>query len=847
MQPQRHYNQRMIAQAGGLPAMPQMQAAPVDTSGAQIAKSLDDFMKVAGPAIGRAYVAQETGRVDEAALLADQKMREWEARYNQENQGSLAANAAADYEAAWKEIAEETAREFDGKGHTVFPDMLRERLLERGGMAMRDGLAYQARQTELWQASQWERQLDGFRRLAANNPLDPVVDQEERALKDSWRLKNPGMDPGKIDNEISEMKITGQLEAAHAQGNPQLMRAILARAQAQGKRKAIIKGMAPVVEKLIRETAAAHGFDEDGIEILLAQAMQESGGRRDVVSHKGAIGVMQLMPGTAKELGVNPHDLAQNIEGGIRYMKRLLKNFNGDWEAALYAYNMGEQGYRDAMAGKRPWPKENREYTPRILNGRMTRGMPGLSPGALSRHQSQIEALERQQLAAERQKMKAGLDNYYASSLDGNIVKRPYSDEQIRQVFGADADVIIKQMRGAEALAIDMDAASRMSLQGMNEMLAAKAPDPNSPTYREDAARHDKLTRHVMGLQKMIMDDPVAYAASHNEQAGKARERMFKEMTPEAAGEYATQMLAACEAMGVMPRLFSNGDAQMLAATLTRSDSPLEAISQFSQAMGGHWPQAVKEIARNLAPMYRLIAAGGMSPEAGRLIVRSLRDKDFDKKSQELLGMEGTDVKEFRARAHEYLADLHFTFMGAGNQEMPLALEKAMGNLALQYMGTRGLNQKQALKLARDELVGKRWNLIGQDINGEGNAPCLRLPRSLDGHAAQIEAGVKYLKANPQVEGLDMELPGPVKEESRAEILRRTLSRQGYWLTDKNEGGAVLFCNGRVVYGKDGNPVRKSFDELSSIGAGALAEEQKRLDLLAAGGGGNVNYLAGGM
>lgn len=76
--------------------------------------------------------------------------------------------------------------------------------------------------------------------------------------------------------------------------------------------------------------------------LLKAVAKVESNFRPDVVSRAGAIGVMQLMPGTAAGLGVtDPYDPEQNIMGGAKYLRQMLDRFDGNLQAALSAYNAG--------------------------------------------------------------------------------------------------------------------------------------------------------------------------------------------------------------------------------------------------------------------------------------------------------------------------------------------------------------------------------------------------------------------------------------------------------------------------------------------------------------------------
>lgn len=74
--------------------------------------------------------------------------------------------------------------------------------------------------------------------------------------------------------------------------------------------------------------------------LFLRLVNQESRWNPNARSHKGAMGLAQLMPGTAAKLGVNPRDPVQNLEGGARYLRMMYNQF-GDWRLALAAYNAG--------------------------------------------------------------------------------------------------------------------------------------------------------------------------------------------------------------------------------------------------------------------------------------------------------------------------------------------------------------------------------------------------------------------------------------------------------------------------------------------------------------------------
>lgn len=111
---------------------------------------------------------------------------------------------------------------------------------------------------------------------------------------------------------------------------------------------------------MARSAARQHGIPED---LFLRLVMQESRFNPKAKSHKGAIGLAQLMPGTAARLGVDPHDPKQNLEGGARYLKQQYREF-GSWRLALAAYNAGP-GAVKKHGGVPPY-RETRNYVKKI-------------------------------------------------------------------------------------------------------------------------------------------------------------------------------------------------------------------------------------------------------------------------------------------------------------------------------------------------------------------------------------------------------------------------------------------------------------------------------------------------
>lgn len=107
---------------------------------------------------------------------------------------------------------------------------------------------------------------------------------------------------------------------------------------------------------------------EYGVDARLVAALisKESGGNQNAVSPAGAIGIGQLMPETARELGVDPYDKLQNIDGTIRYLAQMLQRFGGDVSKALAAYNSGA-GAVEYYGGVPPY-KETQAYVNNVLS-----------------------------------------------------------------------------------------------------------------------------------------------------------------------------------------------------------------------------------------------------------------------------------------------------------------------------------------------------------------------------------------------------------------------------------------------------------------------------------------------
>ena len=115
------------------------------------------------------------------------------------------------------------------------------------------------------------------------------------------------------------------------------------------------------IPDIVERAAAAYNIDSS---LISAVIKAESGGNARATSPKGAAGLMQLMPATARDLGVtDPYDPEQNVLAGTKYLKMLLNRYDGNRDLALAAYNWGPGNLEKSH---RSMPRETVEYVARI-------------------------------------------------------------------------------------------------------------------------------------------------------------------------------------------------------------------------------------------------------------------------------------------------------------------------------------------------------------------------------------------------------------------------------------------------------------------------------------------------
>ena len=294
-----------------------------------------------------------------------------------------------------------------------------------------------------------------------------------------------------------------------------------------------------------RDAARKYGIDP---EMFLRLIQQESSFRPDVVSPKGAIGLGQLMPATAQELGVDPTDPLQNLEGSARYLSQQLKRF-GSPELALAAYNAGPT--RVAKLGRVPNIAETQNYVKTILGeGQTTMATPfdrareeelrqqmlatGMAPRTAPRAPLSALRQDRPQAAAAPQQRRGGLGGI----MDYLGKRSPTTGLSRAEQFAAALDpLIMPQMRAGEAIrarGAQRQAEARKN-KTMEYLATQAATDPLAAQMLEMARATGDVGGAVSALMQQRLKGPKDtfkdVQALRKEFTGLSRIKNFSDVT----------------------------------------------------------------------------------------------------------------------------------------------------------------------------------------------------------------------------------------------------------------------------------------------------------------------------
>ena len=238
------------------------------------------------------------------------------------------------------------------------------------------GLLNSGGQTQAMQRyAQIAHRVDSMNPKQTQNPLDTIYPDKAKLNSPSFEKvlqattkSNFGtllLDPKLKQVSASLVNQINQITQSAPQQNVQTQSAITSAIQEATAIQANVKQPSDKAQILnvVSQISKKHGVDEKLVQALIKQ---ESGFNPKAKSKAGAMGLMQLMPNTAKNLGVkDPYNTVQNVEGGVKYLKSMLNRYNGNVILALAAYNAGP-GAVDKYSGVPPY-RETQNYVKNIL------------------------------------------------------------------------------------------------------------------------------------------------------------------------------------------------------------------------------------------------------------------------------------------------------------------------------------------------------------------------------------------------------------------------------------------------------------------------------------------------
>lgn len=614
--------------------------------------------------------------------------------------------------------------------------------------------------------------------------------------------------------------------------------------------------------------------------LIAATMKQESGGNANAVSSAGALGLMQLMPDTARELGVNPNLPDQNIDGGVRYLSQQLERF-GTEAKALAAYNAGPSAVQKAVAkaegaGKpEEWlsylPEETRKYVPSILKRAGIQGEGGAdyeavqepaavlnvtrtaSPEQLARYRSVAENVIAQDARARTEATKLEVAEREraekAAASDGLQIGRPLTAEDYMAAGYSAKDAQIKMavqgnFQKMAPIVSDLKSKSKAERDAIIRALEPKNTGEAGIDY--DAKRDAWKLANAANeeIDRQVKEDPAGYGIRSNplianawdwwNTAASQPDGSLTMPKDKALDSYVAQVEGFQRAQGVeSPSILPKTQADAIKAQwYGQEDGPMKAaqtMTQLAQTYGKHYPKILKQLAKDLPSEALWVGQLADDPRTEGIRQQlAAASKVFAKPDQ--IPQKALLEKSVETSFASFSKSLASTDPAGGTETWNQLRDGAVKLAALKVAQT-GASPQAAAKQAFDELVATQYLFAptertvastmsdGTNLQAIVSTAMVRIPRAWPGQApGQIaEEIIPGANAWKREELPALDLLTPAGKSARVH-LADVKSRAG-WVTSPEDDGLVLMLGSAPVRTADGKPVKISWSTAADMQA----------------------------
>lgn len=323
--------------------------------------------------------------------------------------------------------------------------------------------------------------------------------------------------------------------------------------------------------------------------------------------------------------------------------------------------------------------------------------------------------------------------------------------------------------------------------------------------FQADSKAFSALLSASSKFVQEMQNDPAAYVAQRSAIVRESAEGLASG-DPAATAAYVTATIAEQQRLGIQePKLLTEWQAAAIASRFSDTSEGGENAAKLIEGLryqwGNSWPAVYQQLQNKLPPA-ALVIGSGVDPQTAETLARIASVKTADLK----VGLDSIDTKTAKEALGDAMAEFRNTLAGqVGGERTFSTLYSEAERLAYAYMG-QGKSPKDAVQQATKALIDDKYTL----------KDTYRVPRNYD--AALVDDGAAWVADSVEAEMLQYQVKPGVGKEFAKGYITSNIGHSGYWVTLPDESGLALYVNGSALLDKDGQPITRTFEELTTSG-----------------------------